>query len=91
MRHLITVVIPKIQAYWVEVAYLLRFKIPDVDAIRMKYNGDPAKCCLQLLQDWLSTNKDSRAKTWPTLLASLKELDSLTASVEEIKSTSITP
>ena len=89
MRHLISIVIPKIKAYWEEVAYVLEFDFSDVGAIQMERNGDPKKCCLQLLKDWLYTNKGRKPKTWQTLLASLEELEDLTAIVEEIKSTII--
>ena len=50
MGDLITIVIPKIKAYWEDVAYLLQFKIIDVDAIKEKHNDDPKKCCQQLFK-----------------------------------------
>ncbi|XP_065892496.1 uncharacterized protein [Dysidea avara] len=91
MGDLITIVIPKIKAYWEDVAFVLRFKIIDVDAIKAKHNDDPKKCCQQLFKDWLSTNKGVTPKTWPTLLAKLGKVEYLVAVIEEIKSATVTP
>ena len=90
MGDLITIVIPNIKAHWEEVAYVLRFKIIDVNAIKEKHKDDPKKCCQQLFIDWLSTNKGVTPKTWPTLLAKLGKVENLVAVIEEIKSTTVT-
>ena len=52
MKDLNTIVIPKIQAYWEDFAYALRYKIHTVQAIQEKYHEDPKKCCKGLLLDW---------------------------------------
>ena len=91
MGDLNYIVVPKIKAHWEDVAYALRFKIHDVQAIKEKYHEDPKKCCVQLFADWLSTNKGVTPKTWPTLLAKLKKVEELTEVVENIKAAIVTP
>ena len=51
MAELLTIVIPLIQAEWEDVAFILRFDIPMVDAIGAKHNNDPRKCCREVLKD----------------------------------------
>ena len=80
------IVVPLIMAYWKDVAYnSLRYDISTVEGIKATHNGDPKKCCQELLRNWLSTERDVGPKTWETLLKQLKEVPELAASVEEIK------
>ena len=80
------IVVPLIMAYWEDVAYnSLRYDIPTVEGIKATHNGDPKKCCQELLRNWLSTERGVGPKTWETLLKHLKEVPELAASVEEIK------
>ena len=82
MFQLYKIVVPKILAHWEEVAYIsFHCDISKVEAIEAKQNGDPKKCCQELVKHWMQTEK---AKTWETLLKQLKEVDKLTANVEEI-------
>ena len=78
------IVIPKIQAEWEDVAYALRYKIPTVNAIKVKCNDNPKRCCKELFKDWLSTNHGASPKTWSTLLDKLKEVEYLAAARDEI-------
>jgi len=89
MGDLNYIVIPKICAHWEEVAYALRFKIADVDAISEMHSGKPKKCCRQLLKEWLSSGKGITPKTWPMLLAILGRIDDLAAILEEIKTSTV--
>ena len=78
-------VVPQIKAHWEDVAYnSLHYDYPIVDAIGEKHKNDPKKCCLELLKDWLSTDRGVGPKTWETLLKQLKEVKVLIASVEEL-------
>ena len=86
MGDLFHIVIPRICAYWEEVAYALYYDIHIVDNIEAKCNSNPTKCCQDLLKDWLKTDHGKQAgpKTWSTLLDALKRVEGLTASRENI-------
>lgn len=84
MADVNTIVIPRIKAEWEDVAYALRYKIVQVNAIKAKHNGDPKKCCRELFIDWLSTAHGVSPKTWSTLLDKLKEVEDLAAATHEI-------
>ena len=43
MDDIIKTVIPKIKAEWEDIAYALRFKIREVEAIKEKHREDPKK------------------------------------------------
>lgn len=79
-------VLPRIQAHWKEVAYALRYDIHTVKAIEESSKENTKKCCMQLFEDWLTTNHGSSAgpKTWATLLTALGKIEELTAVREDI-------
>ena len=85
MGDLITIVIPNIQAEWEEVAFVLRFKIPEVNTIKQKCKEDPRKCCRELFIEWLQADRGIGPKTWATLLDNLKEIPQLAAVTKEIE------
>ena len=82
MVDIITIVIPRIQAEWEDVAYALDFEIATVKAI--KTNDNPKKCCRELFIDWLSTDHGVGPKTWSTLIEKLKKIEELAAATNEI-------
>jgi len=84
MADLITIVIPRIEAYWEDVAFILRYNIPKVMAIKESHGGNATKCCRELFVNWLSTDYGVSPKTWSTLLKKLKEIDWLKRATEEI-------
>ena len=71
MADLITIVITRIAAYWEDVTFKLRYKIPNVIAIKESHGGNPTKCCCKLFVSWLSTDYGVGLKTWSTLLKKL--------------------
>jgi len=83
MCDLVTIVIPRIKAGWIDIAYALQFKISSVDAIKEKYNNDPKNCCRDVFIAWLSTKQGISPKTWSTLLEKLKKIE-LSSAAEEI-------
>ena len=85
MEDLNAIVIPRIQAYWEDFAYALRYKIHTVTAIQEKYREDPKKCCKGLLLDWLTTANGKSPKTWNTLLDALRKVNELTSVTREIE------
>ena len=84
MADLLVIVIPLIQAEWEDVAYVLRYNIPMVDAISEKHNNNPFKCCRELLKDWLKSDRGLSPKNWHTLLNTIGLLPNLAAAKENI-------
>ena len=84
MWELIDIVIPKIKAKWQDVAYRMRYKLYEVDAIATEA-PDLKECCIKLFTNWLNTCHPPTPKTWQTLLEHLKCVDELTAAVEQIE------
>ena len=87
MWQLYKFVVPKIIPHWEDVAYLsLHYDPSIVERIEASHKSESKKkCCQILLKDWLTTNNGVGPKTWETLLKQLKEVEELTASVEDIK------
>ena len=81
------IVVPKINAYWEDVAYALRYQIATVESIKSKNYQDPQRCCKELFRDWLTTNNGATAgpKIWLTLLDKLRNVRELAAAREDIE------
>ena len=77
MHDLNRFIIPKIEAHWEDVAYALDFEISAVKSIRTKHNGDPKKCCQELLTSWLITSQGVSPKILLTLLEKINEVSEL--------------
>jgi len=77
MKWMHKIVIPKISYCWRKVAYFLDYPISKKKEIDERQHGDPTKCCVELLEDWLSTDNGIKPKTWSKLLAVLKEITEL--------------
>ena len=84
MRELNKIVIPKVSANWVDVAYALGYEIHTVKSIRDNHNGSARKCCRELFEDWLTTSNGARPKTWQTLLDCLKDVEELASATKDI-------
>ena len=84
MRLLHEIVVPRIAADWSIVADYLEYELEDKKLIREKCNNDPLKCCVELLEDWLSSDKGVSPKSWSRLIKVLKEITSLTATTKKI-------
>ena len=77
MHDLNRFVIPEIEAHWEEVAYALDFEISAVKSIHTKHNGDPKKCCQELLKSWLTTSQGVSPKILLILLQKINEVSEL--------------
>ena len=72
-------------AQWKDIAYIsLQYDVPKVRAIEEKHKSDPKKCCQELFEEWMCTYRTGDSKTWENLLTQLKQVEELTAVVEEI-------
>lgn len=86
MRWMHKIIIPNVSYCWKKVADFLEYPIPKKKEIEERQRGDPTKCCVELLEDWLSTDNGVKPKTWSKLLSLLKEIRELTSvssSIEE--------
>ena len=77
MKWIRKIVIPNVSYCWKEVADFLEYPIPKKREIDERQHGDPTKCCVELLEDWLSTDNGVKPKTWSKLLAVLNEISEL--------------
>ena len=84
MWNLYKIVIPKVKAEWEDLAYSMEYNIATVKEITEDCS-DSQECCGTLFEDWLSTDHGAAPKTWSTLLQKIKDVDSLTATVDDIK------
>ena len=77
MKWIHKIVIPYVSYCWKTVADFLEYSIQKKREIEERQRGDPTKCCVELLEDWLSTDNGVKPKTWSKLLAVLKEIREL--------------
>ena len=82
MHDISKIVIPRIKEEWEDFAYALRYDSV-VNDIKEQYDGDPRKCCREVLLKWLKSD-DGGPKTWSALLEILRDIDHLSAATEEI-------
>ena len=84
MRLLHDIVIPRIAVDWSIVADYLEYKVEYKQIIKERCHNDPMKCCVELLEDWLSSDRGVSPKSWSRLTEALKRIKSLTAITEMI-------
>ena len=84
MKLLHEIVIPKIAAKWSRVADYLEYEVEFKEIIEVDCHHKAMDCCAYLLQDWLVNNRGVSPKSWSTLIRVLREIKSLTATVEKI-------
>ena len=84
MRLLHEIVVPRIAAHWSKVADYLEFELEDKKLIREKCNNIPEECCVEVLEDWLSSDKGVTPKSWSRLIKVLKEIKGLAGTTDKI-------
>ena len=84
MRLLHKIVVPRIAADWSIVADYLEYELEYKRLIREKCCDNPERCCVELLEDWLTSNRGVSPKTWSKLIEVLREIKSLKATTEKI-------
>ena len=85
MRILHDIVIPRVAAHWSVLADYLEYELEYKQLIQEKCNSDPLKCCVMLLEDWLSSKRGVSPKSWRMLIAVLKEIKILTSATRKIE------
>ena len=84
MRLLHEIVVPRIAADWSIVADYLEYELEYKRLIREKCRDNPERCCVELLEDWLTSNRGVSPKSWSKLIVVLREIKSLKATTEKI-------
>ena len=84
MRLLHEIVVPRIAADWDVVAIYLGYELEYKQLIKARCHHDPERCCLELLEDWLTSNRGVTPKSWSKLIEVLRGIKDLTATTEKI-------
>ena len=84
MWHIIDIAIPRIKAKWNYMAYSMGYGILAVNAFE-RDSRDSEQSCLNLFEDWLSTQNGVTPKTWRKLLDRIKAVDGLQTAAEDIE------
>ena len=84
MRLLHEIVIPRIAADWSMVADYLEYELEYKRLIRENCRDNAQRCCVELLEDWLTSNRGVSPKSWSKLIEVLREIKSLKATTEKI-------
>ena len=85
MRLLHDIVIPRVAAHWSMLADYLEYELWYKQLIQETCNNDPLKCCVMLLEDWLSSKRGVSPKSWRLLIAVLREIKVLTSATRKIE------
>jgi len=86
MKWMRKVFIPNVCHCWREVADYLDYSTAKKKEIEERQRGNPSKCCIELMEDWLTSDRGVAPKTWHTLVSVLKdisELSSVSHSIEQ--------
>ena len=84
MRLLHEIVIPRLAANWSMVADYLEYEVEYKQLIIENCRDNPQRCCVQLLEDWLSSNRGVSPKSWSKLIEILRGIKTLRATTEKI-------
>ena len=84
MWALIKIVIPKVKPRWENLAYSMGYSVNAVRGFERDGRNSEEQC-RKLFEDWLTTGHGCTPKTWQKLLQRIKQVDDLTAAVEEIE------
>lgn len=84
MRLLHEIVVPRIAADWSMIADYLGYEVEYKRVIKERCQNEPVRCCVELLEDWLSSDRGVSPKSWSTLIKALRGIKSLTATTEKI-------
>ena len=85
MKWMHKVVIPEVSHCWRTIADYLEYPLAKKKEIEERQHGDPRKCCAELMEDWLSSDRGVGPRTWDKLMSVLKEVGELSSSVTTIE------
>ena len=72
-------VIPKVSYCWKTIGDHLEYPIEKKKEIEERQRGDPSKCCVELMEDRLTSDRGVAPKTWHKLVLDLKEIEDLSS------------
>ena len=84
MRLLHEIVVPRIAADWSMVADYLEYELEYKRLIRENGRDNAQRCCVELLEDWLTSNRGVSPKSWSKLIEVLRNIKSLKGTTEKI-------
>ena len=84
MWDLISIVTPKVKAYWQNLAYSMDYSVYDVKAWESD-GKDSSEQCKKLFETWLTGESSCTPKTWKTLLKRIKAVGALSAAAIDIE------
>jgi len=79
MKWMHKVVVPNVCHCWWKIADYLGYPIPKKKEIERKQRGNPYDCCVELMEDWLSSDRGVTPKTWHTLVSVLRDISDLSS------------
>ena len=85
MKLMHQLVIPKVSYCWKTIADHLEYPIEKKKEIDERQRGDPSKCCAELMEDWLTSDRGVAPKTWDKLVLVLIEIGDLSSVAHRIK------
>ena len=85
MKYIRTLVIPKVSFCWKTIADYLEYPSAKRREIDERQRGDPDKCCAELMEDWLTSDRGVTPKTWCKLVPVLKDITELSSATHSIE------
>ena len=85
MKLMHEVIIPRVSYCWRKLADYMEYPVAKKKEIEERQRGDPYKCCAELMEDWLTSDRGVKPKTWHKLVSVLKEIKELSSSVNSIE------
>ena len=85
MRWMHKLIIPEVCYCWKTVADYLDYPVAKKKEIEERQRGDPYKCCAELMEDWLTSDRGVKPKTWHILVSVIKEVAELKSSAKSIE------
>ena len=85
MKWMHKVVISEVSYCWRTIADYLEYPVAKKKEIEERQRGDPYKCCAELMEDWLTSDRGVGPRTWDKLVSVLKEVGELSSSVTTIE------
>jgi len=73
------VIIPEISYCWEAVADYLEYLKAKKKEIEKRQCSDPYDCCVEFMEDWLTSDQGVTPKTWHTLVLVLKDISELSS------------
>ena len=71
MKLIHKLVVPKISSHWESVAASLQLDGAHIEVVEQRCRGEPRKCCVDMIENWISSDKGLSPKTWPVLLQAI--------------------